>query len=139
MNIKSEKGFSGIDLAISIMVIFIFITLISIIFYNMNSETNGMELKSQALELCVQQIEKMKSIEFSNIKSLGIQDKQQYTGDALAEITVPEGFTRTVYIEDYNHINNNALPEYVKKITVEIAYKYKKQNKKVELSTIVTK
>ena len=139
MNIRSEKGFSGMDLAISITVIFICITFISILSYNMNSEKKAMELKSQALQLCVKQIELMKQVNFTELEGKGITDKYVYTGNLLNSVSIPEGFTRTVTVEDYNHINNTAFADYLKKITVEISYKHKKKDEKIQLSTLVKK
>ena len=138
MKLKSEKGYTGVDIAVSVIVIFIFITIISMLSYNMNSETRAIELKAQALELAVNNIENMKLIDYNQIEDLGEEQKDEYLG---LNQNLPEGFTRKVYIEDYSHIKNDAsiLSGYVKKVTVEIKYKFKKEEHKVELSAVLSK
>ena len=34
MNVKSQKGFTGIDITIAIIVITLFVSIISVVFYN---------------------------------------------------------------------------------------------------------
>ena len=45
MKIKSEKGIVGADIAIAVVVIFIFVSLISILIYNINSLSKPNALK----------------------------------------------------------------------------------------------
>ena len=53
---KSEKGYIGVDIAISIVVLFIFVSLIASLSYRVNSSSQEIELKSKASELAVSEI-----------------------------------------------------------------------------------
>ena len=131
MNIKSEKGFTGIDISIAIIVIFIFSTLIALLCYNINSRSEEIELKSKALELAIEEIEKMKNKTISQLNTLNTS----YT----TEQEIQEGFSREISIIDYHDIKPSADSNIVKKVTVKIKYKFRKQIETIELSTIISK
>lgn len=128
MKMKSEKGYTGIDMAISVVVIFIFVSLIAILSYQMNSYSKEIELKSEATSLAIDEIEKIKNMTFGDIESKDFPTEE-----------IKTGFFRTVTIIDYNEINNDKKPGFVKQITVEIKYMFKGNEQKVELSTIMSK
>ena len=60
MKFYSEKGYTGVDIAISVIVIFIFVSLISFLIYRFNSSAKEVELKSEATSIAVEEIEKVK-------------------------------------------------------------------------------
>lgn len=133
MKLKSEKGFTGIDIAISIVVLFIFVSLIASLIYNYNVSSKEATRKSTALELAINEIE--------SIKTKKIDDINNVTNEATAQ----EGFYKTIIVEDYNEIAQNIgiletkEKNIVKKVTVKISYMSNGKEEKVELSTIVTK
>lgn len=139
MNFKSEKGFSGVDIAVAVVVLFIFVSLIAILSYNFSSESKELELKSKATYIAIDEIEKMKNLDFDEIA--GFRRNEENNGEYLnsQEITGEEGFYRRVLIEDYADIYSDKIPGLVKKITVEVSYMYKGNEQKVELSTVLSK
>lgn len=138
MKIKSEKGFTGIDIAISVVVIFIFVSLIAILIYNFNSSSKEVELKAQAVDLAIEEIENMKKIDFQEIENISqVNNNSEYI--PIQEIDGKEGFFKRIEILDYNDINSNRTPGIIKKITVQIIYKFKGQEQTIELSTILSK
>ena len=48
MKIKSEKGFTGVDITVAIIVILLFMSLISIIFFNITKSAKTIDRKSEA-------------------------------------------------------------------------------------------
>ena len=138
---KSEKGFTGIDIAIAVIILFIFISLIAVLSYNINSSSKEMELKTEAINLAVEEIEKLKNKPFNNLiselESEGVKCGNSEETASLQEIK--EGFYRKIIIMDYHDIDNAKLPDIVKKVTVQIEYKFKAKDQKVELSTLLSK
>lgn len=53
MKFYSEKGYTGVDIAISVIVIFIFVSLISFLIYRFNSSAKEVELKSEATSIAL--------------------------------------------------------------------------------------
>ena len=132
MEMKSEKGYTGIDIAISVVVLFIFVSLIAILSYNFNSSSKEIELKSKATAIAVSEIEMMKN------KTL--EDIEKEIDTSYRETTeIEEGFFRTITVQDYHDIDETKIPGLVKKITVQVQYKFKGKIQDVELSTIVSK
>ena len=126
MNVKSEM-----DIAISIVVLFIFVSLIAMLSYHLNSSAKEIELKAQATEIAVEEIEKLKNVSFDRIDDSNTAE--------ISEIPEQRGFYKNVQVEDYADIEPNKDSEIVKRVIVTIQYNYKNVPQKIELSTIRSK
>lgn len=62
MVIKEEKGVTGIDIAISVIVITIFIAMIANLIASININAKKSERKTKATSYAVQEIEKIKAL-----------------------------------------------------------------------------
>lgn len=135
MNLREQKGFAGSDIIISVIILFIFVSLISTIFYNFNISSKEIERKSEALNIAVDEIEKIKSSGFEQL----INDNN--ISCTLEPITDKTGYYKTITVQDYADIVNDSTKQkdVVKKVTVKITYKVKNQEQNVELSTILSK
>lgn len=131
MNLKSEKGYTGIDIAISVIVIFIFISMISMLSYNFNSTSMEIEYRAEALDIAMNEIEIMKTKSWQDITT----EDTKYR----ATTEVQQGYYRTIIVEDYHDIDSSKVAQILKKITVRIEYKFKKDMQKVELSTVIVR
>lgn len=140
---RSEKGSTVIDAAIAIIVIFIFVSIISILSYNYNSSANELKIKSDALYIAVDEIEKIKAKSISDFTGMDQNTTEDEDGNSLVNqpIVGQEGFYKTISILDYKDINESEEIEkdVAKKITVKISYMFKGKEQSVELSTILTK
>ncbi len=123
---KSEKGYTGIDIAISVVVLFIFVSVITTLSYSFNSSSKEVELKAEATAIAVQEIEKIKNETMQDIKT---EDEKE----------IEEGFYRTITVVDYADIAEGKTSGLVKKVTVTIQYMFKGEPQAVELSTIIAK
>lgn len=139
MNWKSEKGFTGTDMAVSVVVLFIFVSIISILSYNFNSSAKEVELKYEATQIAIDEIEKLKgTTNFSDIKDFGTtQANSIYQKET--EVTGKQGFFETVTVTDFAYGKEDVTPGIVKKLTVKIQYKFKGNIETVELSTKMAK
>ena len=77
MKIKDEKGFSGIDITVAVIIILLFMSLITTVFYNITISSKTLERKTEATYIAVDVIEKIKALDYDDIK-LG-----SYTGDTI--------------------------------------------------------
>ena len=62
MLIKEEKGLTGIDISISVIVITIFIAMIANLIANININFEDTERKTKAVSYAIQEIEKIKAL-----------------------------------------------------------------------------
>ncbi len=135
MNWKSEKGYTGIDIATSVVVLFIFISLIASLSYRFNRSAKEIELKAQAIDIAVSEMENEKNtLDFDKIKNIGNNSEEEYQNDAI-----DSKFLKKVLVQDYANIVSGKNLGLVKKVTVEISYYFGKERQQIRLSTIVSK
>lgn len=135
MNIRSQKGYTGVDIAISVIIITIFISLIAVLIYKFNSSSDELQIKSKATEIAIDEIE--------IVKKNGFEQYVDKSGEIESDSVVidKEGFYKTILVEDYieNEENKDKIPNLVKRITVTISYMDKGQEQQISLSTILSK
>lgn len=143
MLIKEEKGFSQIDIVISIILITIFIALIGNLIVNINLNSKNVERKTIATSYAVQEIEKIKAQKYiDNYDDKGI-DKE----DVIEEKDIVDsegnfsGYHKRISIKDYVLIqgDNTKQVNLVKEIIVEVSYKIGNKDKNVKISTYIAK
>ena len=138
MKIKSEKAFTGIDITIAIIIITIFVAIISVLFYNINFSTEKSERKSKATYYAIDEIEKIKIMDFSEICAKEEELECQ-------NVQLDEGYYKTIEILDYKDTIENEeekddiLENMVKIAKVTISYKAGKNEEKVEISIVISK
>lgn len=135
---KDEKGYTGVDIAISVVVLFIFVSIIANLSYSFNSSSKEVALKAQATSLAIDEIENMKKKDFEEIKEKG-KEKEDTTYITREEFQEEEnqGFYKSIEIEDYVLNHPEKIAGLVKKVTIKIEYMFKNKQQTVQLSTIL--
>jgi len=97
MNIKSNKGVTMVDISISIMIIFLFSSLITGLLYNYAISTKAVNRRAEATYQAVNIIEAIKTINYDDMV------------EVLSEYETIEGITKdgTIYIMGINELNSN--------------------------------
>ena len=132
MNLREQKGFAGSDIIILFIILFIFVSLISTMFYNFNISGKEVERRSEAVNIAVSEIEQIKINGFSQLINDDIScEKKAVEGK--------NGYYKTITVEDYADTDTTKQKDVVKKVNVKITYKFKNQEQNVELSTILSK
>ena len=139
MNFRSEKGFTGIDIAVSVVIIFIFISIIAMLSYRINSTSKEIQLKSDAIYVAINEIENAKSKGLEEDEGRSVADGNSVVVENVE--TEKQGYYKTITVLDYTDLDGNAdkTKDIVKKVTVKITYMYKAKEQSVELSTLLTK
>lgn len=139
MRIKEEKGIAGTDIAISVIVITIFIAVIANLIANINVNSKEIERKTIATSYAVQEIETIKTRGITSYIGKGTEEAYLIEEDILEgeEFT---GYHKTIIVKDYTLIKNDTTKQkdILKEVTVEISYKVANKEKKVTLSTYIT-
>ena len=144
MCFRDEKGITGIDITVSIILITVFIAVVAALISNINQSSNEHDRQTQAISYAIDAIEDIKSKGYREDGSVNYNDKgidSEYTLEDADIIENGEytGFSKKILIEDYSHIKSEKTSNIVKKLTVEISYKFKGDLKSVVLSTYVAK
>lgn len=141
--LKNENGYTGVDAAIAIVVIFIFVSIIASLIYESNSKAKEIEYKSKATEIAVNEIEEAKAKGFELYDNVNSSSETDAMGNTLGKSveTANDGFYKTITVTDYTDIpeNSDKISNLVKKVTVKIEYMFKGKKQSVELSTIISK
>lgn len=132
MNLREQKGFAGSDIIISVIILFIFVSLISTMFYNFNISGREVERRSEAANIAVSEIEQIKINGFSQLINNDISCEK-------VAVDGKDGYYKTITVEDYSETDTTKQKDVVKRVKVKITYKFKNQEQNVELSTILSK
>lgn len=139
---RKEKGFTGVDIIISIFVITIFVAIIGNLIINVNLNNKSIERRTIATSYAIQEIEKIKSLKYQEqYNNKGLKGKEILEQKEIYQNEKFTGYNKTIYIEDYISIiqNEEKEPNIVKQITIEISYLLGNKNQTVELSTYIVK
>lgn len=143
MLIKEERGFSEIDMVISVILITIFIALIGNLIVSINLNSKNIERKTVATSYAVQEIEKIKSQKYID----DYEDKGIENEDIIEEKDIVDssgnfsGYHKKVSIKDYVLIQDDDTKQVnlVKEVIVEVSYKIGNEDKNVKISTYISK
>ena len=137
MKIKSEKGITGIDITVSILVITIFISLIGVLIFNIDSQSKSIERRTEAAYQTVNLIEELKGMTIEELEALSEDEKNGYIDGT--------SYTKQIEIVDYKDLteenqNDDTIQSGIlKKVTVTVLYKDGADTEEISLSAIVTK
>ena len=144
--LKNNKGVTGIDLAISIIIIIFSVTLITVMYSRYVEKSKEVERNSKATNIAVQLIEEIKSKDYEKVSSWffddvdddGIKEKtyEKIDNDEIKtnflNIEIPNGYIAT--IKKIDEIEDISI-----KLKVEVEYKIGDKSQKTELSITKSK
>ncbi len=147
MNLRDQRGVTGVDITISVILITILISLITVLSYNIQKSSQDVQRRTEATSYAVEVLERVKSEGFDILPKVGdgniISDerfKDKYIVDASGN---PTGYYQEVRVEDYSEIRegegSQKVPDLLKRVTVKISYKSGQDTQIVELSTLMSK
>ena len=142
MSIKDEKGLTGVDIAISLIIITIFIAMIANLIATTNLTSQDAQRKSIATSYAIQEIETIKAKGYvSDYDSKGITSEEILNEEDIYNNSEFTGYHKKISIKDYVLIVNDTTKQkdVVKEITVEISYKLGNKEKNVKISTYIAK
>lgn len=154
MNFKSEKGFTGIDITVAIIVITLFVSIISVVFYNITISSKKLERKTESTYIAQDAIEKLKALDYDDvpetknednkIEEKEIKDYKYDDGNLVVNNEYEKGYTIKIKVERYNPEQSSEESttednDLVKIITVNVSYKIGKDIETVELTTTIVR
>ena len=139
VDIKSESGFTGTDVAIAIMVIVIFITIICAISFNVYISTSSTERTSRANAYIVDILEKVQKLDYDD-PLLAVGEYRTDTDNRkILDISIPKGYQVNLKISKYTEMpGNENKQDIIKIIEVNISYLLNKQTKEINIKTLKT-
>ena len=136
MKLKNNKGVTGVDIAISVLILIIFVSLIAGLFYNMGITSKKIDRKAEATNLAIGAIERMKLVDFADLENTKTNDDDGRKGinesniPTLTDLDVPNGYKVEISVEDYDD------GSVAKIIRAYVTYMENNQNQEIKIETI---
>lgn len=145
MKIKDNKGFTGVDVAVSLVILLIFVSFVAALFYNLGNTSKRIERKTEATNLAIAFIEAMKATPFETLAATNLEGLTTMTSETFQtltgkEITIPNGYKVNIAIKNPSDSAGNDSPEMgqvMKIVVAEVTYSLGKTEEKVNIETLV--
>ena len=135
--IKQIDGFTPVDIAISVVIIVIFIGLIATLFYNFYLTANDKNRNAMATNCLIDIIEEVKKMDYDQLNT---QEVDLLLSSLRHNKTIPNGFTVFAKIQKYNEIEGNEQKlDVIKILQVKVEYRIGQKIQNIEVSTLITK
>ena len=135
--IKQNKGFTTQDIVISIIIIVIFVSIITTLFYNFYLSTSAKNRNAIALNCIIDLIEEAKMLKYDELDQTKIEE---ILGTLKSNKTIPNGYEVTVQLQKYNELEGNTdKKDLIKILKVKVQYLVGQKTEKIEISTLITK
>lgn len=135
--IKQNKGFTAQDIVISIIIIVIFVSIITTLFYNFYLSTSAKNRNAIALNCIIDLIEEAKMLKYDQLDQTKIEE---LLGTLKLNKTIPNGYEVTVELQKYNELEGNTdKKDLIKILKVKVQYLVGQKTEKIEISTLITK
>lgn len=155
MKFKNEKGFVVTDITVAIIILLLFMSLISVLFFNITKNSKDIERESQATYIATEIIEAIKSKQYDDVEltngeqeivKSGANYIYQGTENSVLlerDIKLETGYSSTIKIENYvpekYKDDDTANTDLIKIVIVNVNYKLGGEIKTVTLKTTISR
>lgn len=137
MKINQNKGFTSQDVVISIIIIVIFVSIITTLFYNFYISTSAKNRNAIALNCIIDVIEQTKMLNYDELDQPKIEE---LLNTLKLDRTIPNGYEVSVELQKYNELEGNTdKKDLIKILKVKVQYLVGQKTEKIEISTLITK
>ena len=110
--VKQNKGITGIDMAISICVIVIFVGLISGLFYNIYSHSTAVRINALAVDYAIKIAEERDRMQYEEVNN-------DINYELRNKFQIPDAYNTEVSVENYNK-----KEDVIKIVTIKVNYEF---------------
>lgn len=97
MKLKKENGFTGIDITIALLILTISISIIATLTFNISSNSQKIERKTEATNIAIDVIEKIKILSYTQVESNSTEINK-----ILQEANQKNEYNVAIVIQKYN-------------------------------------
>lgn len=135
--LKSDGGYSGIEIAISLGIISITLLILASLYFNMYIGNIEIERRTQALNYASQIFEKVSEYYYSDVTEEKFTVSQNSSGNnEIVGIEIPKAYGVTVDIQNYK---NTEATDVVKNVQIKITYQVGNKENTITLNRYKTK
>ena len=148
MNFRNNKGITGIDISIALIIMVLFVSLVSSLVYNHVVTSRGINRKATATNVAVNKIEELKLLPYTDLADkegvttqYATQDGQLINSEGTTGpykvITEIAKYKNSIFSTDVPDRDN--LQDVIEIVNVKVEYTVGNKNEKVEITTAITK
>ena len=157
MNLRNNKGFTGVDISVALIIILIFIPTVFGSIYNIQRNNSIVRRETEAISIATNILEIAKGMDYSEVTGSGMmtrlsgikrykyinnETEQNPTKDILQYSTTGDKdqyYNIDITISNYypDEIDDDEKKDLVKKIDVVVTYLVAQKTKTVEISTVL--
>lgn len=155
MKLKNENGYVVTDITVAIIILLLFMSLISVLFFNITKNSKEIERESQATYIAMETIEAIKSKQYDDVELTNGEQEITKSGANYIyqgienvvllerDIKLETGYSSTIRIENYipekYKDEDSSNTDLIKIITVNVNYKLGGETKTVTLKTTISR
>lgn len=135
--LKKENGFTTVDIAIALIIIVGFISIITSGFYNYYISSASVSRNSAALSYTIDVIEAAEEMNYDSVtqNDMDLKIQELYNNKSISS-----SYNVTATVENYNETEGNTGKlDLIKILTVTVDYDVGKKNEQVQISRLIIK
>lgn len=132
MQIKDEKGLVGTDISIAVIIVVIFVTIITTIFYQIGMSHTRTRRNAVATDLAVNLLENIELMPYDEFLTTDLNELWTKKEGQEGKIKIPKGYE----VEIKRLEENEDKQDYVKEVRVSVHYKVGEDGKNITIKTL---
>ena len=132
MQIKDEKGLVGTDISIAVIIVVIFVTIITTIFYQIGMSHTRTRRHAAATDLAVNLLENIELMPYDEFLTTDLNELWTKKEGQEGKIKIPKGYE----VEIKRLEENEDKQDYVKEVRVSVHYKVGEDGKNITIKTL---
>jgi len=135
MKLKDNRGFTAVDVSVSIVIIIIFVSLIASAYYNYYISNASIARNSAALSYAIDVIEAVELMDYSEVTDASVKTKLQ---DMYNNSEIAKPYEITTQVVKYNQTTGNtAKQDLIKILTVKVEYTVGNRTQAFDISRLI--
>lgn len=130
INVKSNSGFTMVDLITALAIFAIFTTVISTLMYNSFKTNIQVKMSGASIYYAMQILEDIDKISYEDVKN-GMESEY------ISKFSIPSGFTINIDVSNYNEGNNKE--DLIKKVKLTISYELSDNTESIVINRLKVK
>ena len=142
MKLRDNKGITGVDISVALVIVVLFVGIIATLTYNFSVSSQEINRKSEAINIAIQKVEELKTIPYDEILPVENTEYRDKNGQTVNNNGAYEIKTHVTRYNDSEYLpeeKRGKISDVIKIVKVTVSYRVQSKEQKVEISTVITK
>lgn len=143
MNLRGNKGITGVDLSVALVIIVLFVGLVATLIYNFGLSSKGVNRTAVATNIAIAKLEELKNQNYDSLQEKTTEYKDEsgttQTNAPYEVITEITKYAKSDYVKNLSAQEIANLQDVIKIAKVTVKYTVGKKIESIDLSTVLIK